>query len=77
MSSSYDSALVDTAMIEDPALLTLPRGVRLLHLEALVWCKTRLTDGFVPTGALPRMTDENDAEEGADMLVGAGLWVRR
>jgi hypothetical protein len=39
VSSSYDSALVDVAMIEDPRLLTLPRGVRLFHLEALVWSK--------------------------------------
>ena len=74
MSSSYDSAVVDTAMIEDTRMLGLPRGVRLLHIEALVWCKLRRTDGLIPRGALPRMTDEPDAADAAARLVRAGLW---
>jgi hypothetical protein len=60
MTSSYESALVDVAMIEDPRLLTLPRGVRLLYLEALVWSKAHLTDGFIPALALGRLTDQLD-----------------
>src|SRR5437879_1260513 len=36
MSSSFDSALLDTATIEDPRLVVLPRGVRLLAVEGLV-----------------------------------------
>lgn len=28
------------------------------NLEALVWSKVRRTDGFVPTGALAKLTDE-------------------
>ena len=75
MSSSYDSALVDTATIEDPRLLALPRGVRLLHLEALVWSKLRRTDGLIPRGALPRMTDEPDPEGSAASLADAGVWA--
>lgn len=74
MSSAYDSAVVDTALIEDERLLTLPRGVRLLHLEALVWSKARLTDGEIPRGALRRMTDEDDPETAADQLVASGMW---
>ena len=74
MTSSYDSALVDVAMIEDPRLLKLPRGVRLLHLEALVWCKAHLTDGFIPAGALHRLTDEPDADKAARELVKVNLW---
>jgi hypothetical protein len=74
MSSSYDSALVDVAMIEDPRLLTLPRGIRLLHLEALVWCKAHLTDGFIPAPALSRLTDEEDASNASRELVRVGLW---
>lgn len=76
MSSSYDSAVIDTAMIEDHRLLSLPRGVRLLNLEAMVWCKAHLTDGFVPSGALRRMTDEPDEEHACQLLVDAGLWER-
>ena len=74
MSSSYDSALIDTAMLEDAAMLALPRGIRLLHVEALVWAKLRRTDGFIPRGALPRMTDEPDPLDAAERLVQAGLW---
>ena len=74
MTSSYDSALVDVAMIEDPRLLTLSRGSRLLHLEALVWSKAHLTDGFIPAGAINRLTDEPDSSKAARELVKVGLW---
>jgi hypothetical protein len=74
MTSSYDSALVDVAMIEDPRLLKLSRGIRLLHLEALVWSKAHLTDGFIPAGAINRLTDEPDASKAARELVAVGLW---
>ena len=74
VSSSYDSAVVDTAMIEDARLLVLPRGVRLLYFEALVWAKLRRTDGLIPRAALPRMTDEPDPADAADRLVQVGLW---
>src|ERR671910_3796500 len=68
MSSSYDAAMVDTAMIEDPRLLCLPRGSRLLYLEMLVWAKLRRTDGHVPLGALSRLTDEPDPIAAATKL---------
>jgi hypothetical protein len=74
MSSSYDAALVDVAMIEDHRLLTLPRGVRLLHLEALVWSKAHLTDGYIPAAALNRLTDEPDAHLAAKQLARVGMW---
>ena len=73
--SSYDAALIDTATIESEALLSLPRGVRLLHIEALVWSKVHRTDGRIPTGALSRMSDEPEARAAADRLVHAGLWT--
>lgn len=75
MSSSYDAAMVDTKMIEDPRLLALPRGVRLLYLEALVWMKLHRTDGHLPAGALPRVTDEDDPRQAAARLVEAELWT--
>ena len=74
MSSSYDSALIDTALIEDPRLLVLPRGVRLVHLEAMVWAKLRRTDGFLPVGSLTRMTDEPEPQRAAELLVKSTLW---
>lgn len=74
MTSSYDAALVDVATIEDHRLLTLPRGVRLLYLEALVWSKAHLTDGFIPATALNRLTDEPEAHQAAKELARVGLW---
>jgi hypothetical protein len=74
MSSAYDSALVDTAMIEDPRLLALPRGVRLLHIEAMVRSKLMGSDGLIPQAALTRLTDEPNAQAGAALLVSAGVW---
>jgi hypothetical protein len=74
VSSSFDSALVDTAAIEDPRLVVLPRGVRLLAVEALVWSKLHRTDGFLPRAAVLRMTDEPAPWQAADKLAEAGVW---
>jgi hypothetical protein len=74
MSSSYDAVVLDTAMIEDERLLGLPRGVRLLHWEAMVWAKLHRTDGRIPAGALPRLTDEPEPWKTAEQLVAAGVW---
>ena len=43
---------------DDPVLLGLPRGVRLLHVEAIVWCCKHETDGRIPRHVLTRITDE-------------------
>jgi hypothetical protein len=67
--------LTDTAL-DDPGFLTLSRGARLLHLEALAFASRHTTDGLVPGHALSRLTDEPDAEVSADALVAAGLWER-
>lgn len=75
MSSSYDSAMVDTALIEDGRLLRLTRGIRLVHLEAIVWSKARLEDGAIATGALRRLTDEDNPVHAAAELVRVGLWA--
>jgi hypothetical protein len=77
VSSSLDSALVDTATIEDPRLVVLPRGIRLLAIEALVWSKLHRTDGFLPATAILRMTDEPDPWGAAARLTEAGVWEGR
>jgi hypothetical protein len=61
---------------DDPALLVLPRGARLMSVEALVWCNKHGTDGAIPAAALSRFTDEPDALAAAEQLVAAGLWSR-
>ena len=59
---------------DDPRLLGVPRGVRLLHVEALIWCNRQSTDGNVPGTALGRLTDQPRPRAAAAQLVTAGLW---
>jgi hypothetical protein len=76
MTSSFDSAVIGLSQIEDIRLLRLARGVRLVHLEAIVWCKARRTDGEIIEAYLQRLTDEPDPLAAATQLVTAGLWER-
>lgn len=59
---------------DDPRMLQLPRGVRLLHLEAMVWCNRYGTDGAIPRYGVRRITDEPEPEDAAKHLVSVGLW---
>lgn len=60
--------------ITDPTMLGVPRGARLLHIEATIWSNMHGTDGAVPTHVLTRITDELDIERAVEHLVTAGLW---
>lgn len=60
--------------LTDPALLRLPRGARLLHVEATVWSNQHGTDGHVPSHMLGRISDEPDTDTAAAQLTAAGLW---
>ncbi len=59
---------------DDPALLALPRSVRLVHIEAMVWSNRHGTDGSVPAHALRRVTDDPDPDAAAEHLVARGKW---
>jgi hypothetical protein len=65
---------IDDNAPDDPRALSLSRGVRLLHFEALAWASRHLTAGAIPRGVLGRLTDEPDAESAVLALVGLGLW---
>jgi hypothetical protein len=59
---------------DDPKLLAISRGARLLHVEGLVWSNRVGSDGHIPTAALVRITDQPDPVAAANELVGAGKW---
>jgi hypothetical protein len=65
---------IDDNAPDDPRALRLPRGVRLLHFEALAWASRHATGGAIPPGQLARLTDEEAPEMAVAMLVAAGLW---
>lgn len=67
-------AKIDDSMFDRPSMLTLDRGIRLVHMEALAWCCKHLTDGLVPRHALRRLTDEPDIDAAAAALVAVGVW---
>lgn len=68
-------AKLDDGITDMPAMLALPRGVRLMHLEGIVWACRHETDGQIPRHVLGKPTDEPDAIEAAGTLVDAGLWL--
>jgi len=59
---------------DDPTFVSLPRGVRLLHLEALAWSNRHAAGGRIPISALFRISDEPKTSEAVERLVSAGLW---
>jgi hypothetical protein len=61
--------------LDAPRFVTLPRGVRLMHVEALVWCNRFGTDGAIPRHALRRLTDEDDVDLAAKLLVDVEAWA--
>lgn len=67
-------AKLDDRFNDHPVLLGLPRTVRLLYVEAIVWCCKHETDGAIPAAAVPRFTDAEDVPACVDQLVDAGLW---
>jgi len=73
--SSLDGAIIDTEILEHPDLLPLPRSIRLLAVEAIVWCRLHHTDGRIPAHMLSRITDDPDPKAAAAQLVEAGRWT--
>jgi hypothetical protein len=75
VSSSYDSAIIDTAMIHHPDLLRVSSAARFLYVEGTVWAKLNKTDGRIPKYALRLVSIEADAEVLAASLVAVGRWL--
>lgn len=75
MGTRYDAATIDVSITESPQLLALPRGVRLMHIEAIVWARQHRTDGAIPRHALRRLTDEPDVEAAVAQLVQVDEWA--
>lgn len=75
MSSSYDSAIIDTAMIHHPDLLRVSSAARFLWVEGMVYSKLHKTDGRIEKHAIRLVSVEPDAEIAAASLVAVGRWL--
>jgi hypothetical protein len=60
--------------MERKEMYAVSRDARLLHIEALVWCNKRLTDGRVDSGAVARFTDAEDWKFLVGELEASGAW---
>lgn len=68
---------VDDQFFRHPKVLAAGRDARDLYLVGLCYCAQGLTDGFIPSAALRVLGAEaeiDQAQVGAEMLVGVGLW---
>ncbi len=69
-------AKLSDTFIDDPDLLALPRGVRLLYVESIVWSCKHETDGAVPAHVVHRITDEPEVDKAVDLLLERSFWSR-
>jgi hypothetical protein len=74
VSSSYDAAIIDTAMIQHPDLVVLPVEVQYLYVQAVVWSRLNRTDGLIQRRMIPWFSRVADPEAAADALVASGRW---
>lgn len=59
---------------DDPCLIQLPRAVRLLHIEAMIWCNRYNTDGILTELSIRRFSDQPNLPNAIGRLVKIGLW---
>lgn len=57
-----------------PEIYRVSRSARLLHIEAMVWCNKRGTDGLIEAGAVARICDDSSWRELVSELEGSGAW---
>ena len=65
---------LDRSMIDGPEWDGIAPGVRLVHIEAMLWCNEHGTDGDVTPGTLGKLTRYPRRLDAARQLVDAGLW---
>lgn len=67
-------ARIDDQFPNHPKIVAVGPLAGWLHLAAICYCSSQLTDGFVPAGMVKRLADVPDADALVDALVTHGLW---
>lgn len=65
---------LDDTFPEHPKVLAAGGDAAWLHICAIAYCNRNLTDGFVPTSALKRLSDARTPTRLAGALVDVNLW---
>lgn len=69
-------ARIDDQFPNHPKIVAVGPLAGWLHVCAICYCNSQLTDGYIPSGMLRRLADVPDADALADALVTIGLWER-
>ena len=65
---------IDEGFPEHPKVIAAGPLASWLHVCAIAYCNRQLTDGFISTAVLPRLSDGKRTKAHAAALVAAGLW---
>lgn len=65
---------IDDGFPEHQKVLDAGGDAAWLHVCALAWCNRNLTDGFIPTSIVPRLSDRRTPMKHAANLQRVGLW---
>lgn len=66
-------AAIDVDLFDDPKMLELKPQEQLVYIASILWTVKNLTDGYMPTAALPKV-GANRAMAG--VFVSLGLWQK-
>lgn len=66
---------LDDQLPEDPKFIEVGHRGIALYVAGLCYCSRNLTDGVIPKGAVPRLTDVARPKQVAQSLVDAELWL--
>lgn len=65
---------IDDTMPDNPKIVAAGGAAAWLYTCSIAYSSRNLTDGFIPTGIAPRLTDFDNTTELAARLVANGLW---
>ena len=67
-------AKIDDQFPDHPKVVAAGGDAAWLYVAALCYCQAKLTDGHIPAGIVPRLTDRKAPMRLAATLVEVGLW---
>lgn len=67
---------LDDQFPDHPKVVAAGGDAAWLYVAGLCYCQAKLTDGHIPSGVVPRLSDRKFPMKLAEKLVAVGLWSR-
>lgn len=67
---------LDDQFPDHPKVVAAGGDAAWLYVAGLCYCQAKLTDGHIPSGVVPRLSDRKFPTKLADKLVAVGLWTK-